>query len=292
MISIILPIYNGEKYINSCIDSILNQTFKDFELIIINDGSTDNTEKIINNYKNKDTRIKSYYKKNSGIIDSLNLGISRAQFDLIARIDADDICLPHRLKEQVALLKEYDIVGSNALLIDKQGNPLGQTNLPIRQEDIEKSIFSMKPSIIHPSIIFRLSALKLSNDHKVYSSTFRHCEDLELWIRNLDSCKFYNLQSPLIKLRKHDLNISHSSFIQQLINTRLLIYKYRNKHLFTRDKQIKEIPNLIYNNIQSSYWYKITTKLKLSRFRAFRFVIRLTILKKVDKSLTQLYKNV
>lgn len=288
MISVILPIYNGEKYLSSCIDSILDQTFKDFELIIINDGSIDATEKIIKNYENKDSRIKSYYKTNSGIVDSLNLGISKAQFDLIARIDADDICHPNRLEKQVALLKEYDIVGSNALLIDKQGNPLGQTNLPKRQEDIEKSIFSMKPSIIHPSIMFRVSNLKLSNDDKVYSSAFMHCEDLELWLRNLDHCKFCNLQSPLIKLRKHDLNISHISFIQQLINTRLLIYTYKNKHLFTRDNQIEEVLDLISNNIQSGYWYRIIKNLELNKFRIFRIILRLTLVRKIDKSINSI----
>ena len=100
MISVLMSCYNSEKWVHKSIDSIIKQTFKDWELIIINDGSTDNTRKILESYSATDRRIKVYNKENSGLTDSLNFGLNKCNGSLIARIDADDRALPERLKFQ------------------------------------------------------------------------------------------------------------------------------------------------------------------------------------------------
>ena len=114
-ISIIIPIYNGEKFIKKCLNSILNQTYKNWEVIIVNDGSTDNTELILKEYCEKDSRILSFNKKNSGVSDSRNIGIEKAVGDYITFVDCDDWIEEDTLEKIVAILqeKECDVLRYN-----------------------------------------------------------------------------------------------------------------------------------------------------------------------------------
>ena len=114
-ITVLMPVFNAENFLNKAIESILTQTFKDFEFLIINDGSTDNSEQIINNYAKKDSRIRLINRENHGLVDTLNFGLKQAKAELIARFDADDICMPSRLKEQFDFMqmdKTLALVGS------------------------------------------------------------------------------------------------------------------------------------------------------------------------------------
>ncbi|HGF9542707.1 TPA: glycosyltransferase family 2 protein, partial [Acinetobacter baumannii] len=132
LVSVVLPAYNAELYLKEAIDSVLSQTFTDFELIILNDGSIDRTEEIILSYN--DSRI-VYVKneKNLGLIGTLNKGINLAKGKYIARMDADDICLPERFKKQVDFLEknnEIDLIGTNAIKINNNGDRIGVINMP------------------------------------------------------------------------------------------------------------------------------------------------------------------
>ena len=142
MISILLPTYNDEKYIEETISSILKSSFKEFELLIINDGSSDRTLEIINLFDDK--RIRVISQKNKGLIKSLNLGLMKAKFDLIARIDGDDIMHENRLQIQYNLINKfnYDIVGSNAIIINENSDPIGETDLPISHEEIKHKLMA------------------------------------------------------------------------------------------------------------------------------------------------------
>ena len=122
MITVLLPTYNDEKYISETIKSVLSSDFNDFELLIINDGSTDNTLIKINDFD--DPRIKLISKKNSGLIETLNYGFSIAKYEYIARIDGDDLMTSNRLSTQINLMKKnnYDLVGSNAIVIDENSD--------------------------------------------------------------------------------------------------------------------------------------------------------------------------
>jgi len=153
-ISVVMAVYNAELFLIESIDSILNQTFDNFELIIINDGSTDGTKNIIESYD--DDRIHLICQDNKGLAKSLNVGINKANSDIIARMDGDDICYPNRFQEQIKYLnnnKNCIIIGSNANVIDQSGNYVYTTNVNTDPIKI-KSPLSFKSPFIHPSIMF------------------------------------------------------------------------------------------------------------------------------------------
>ncbi len=201
LISVILPVYNCDQYIKECIDSILSQTYTKFELIIIDDKSTDKTVEIIKSYT--DNRIKLTLKeKNTGLTDSLNYGIHIAQGDFIARMDGDDVCMPTRFEEQIKVLienPEISICGSWAKIIGI--NEYMET--PECNHQIFKK-FIFHNALIHPSLMFRK---KVFENHK-YDRNFEPAEDFNLWTRLIFEFNFYNIQKPLLNYRKHDMNVS------------------------------------------------------------------------------------
>lgn len=201
-VSIIMPVYNNQDYIKEAIESIIAQSFKEWELIIINDASTDNTPNIIKSYKDK--RIKNITNfKNEGVAASLNKGLKIAEGEYIARIDSDDICLPNRFELQIEFLDNNPktvIVGSNAEIINYSGDVLSITDLPTTDIDIRNMLFVRNP-LIHPSVMFRKKILDKTGNYNV---KFNGAEDYELWFRMLKFGKAYNFKKPLIKRRVHD----------------------------------------------------------------------------------------
>jgi glycosyltransferase involved in cell wall biosynthesis len=165
LISVVMPVLNGEKYIGEAVKSVLNQTFKKFELIIINDGSTDNTLKVIDQFKDKRIRI-IINEKNLGLVKAINKGIFAAKGKYIARCDADDINKEDRFKKQIDFLEKnsnYVLVGSTVELIDELGKKIdeslvrkGYNSLPITDAQIRKEVLVRNP-ISHPSIMIRKS---------------------------------------------------------------------------------------------------------------------------------------
>jgi glycosyltransferase involved in cell wall biosynthesis len=202
-VSVIMPAYNAQMYIKHAIDSILNQTFSDFELIIINDGSTDKTEEIINSYN--DSRIINVYNHdNFGLSYSLNLGIRKASGEYIARMDADDISAQDRFKDQLAFMQKnpkIDILGSSVFVIKDNGKSKGILNRPTTHTEIKWfSLFSTP--MYHPTIMARAEVLK----NNPYSLNLSNSEDYELWSRLLftSSIYFANLKKPLLYYRSFD----------------------------------------------------------------------------------------
>lgn len=179
MVSVVMPVYNGETYLRECIDSVLAQTFTDFEFIIVDDGSTDNTENIIKSYT--DDRIVYIKKKHDGISEALNLGIRRSIGLYIARMDADDMMYPNRLKVQVEFLenhKEYDAVGAGM----EWGNGKTEKEYWQWEKDSEVKIeyFNQGNNCIsHPTMMFRASTFKSLPIW--YEKLYDGCEDYKLW---------------------------------------------------------------------------------------------------------------
>lgn len=208
-ISILLPAYNCSLYIAQTIDSLLGQTFTDFELLIINDGSTDGTEQVILSYK--DTRIR-YLKNegNKGLVFTLNRGIQEAAGTYIARMDADDIAMPTRLQLQKQWLDEHPNTAAIACtirFIDGKGKEQGMW-----EEDEDtcsyqaiKKMLPRENCIAHPTIMIR-KEIALAYP---YDPMQLHCEDYDLWLRILaDGLVIEKLPQPLLLYRNHEASIT------------------------------------------------------------------------------------
>lgn len=202
-ISVIMPFYNCEKYLDEAISSILNQTFANFELILINDASTDSSDSICKKYL-YDSRI--VYVKNEAnkkIVYNLNLGLSMAKASIIARMDGDDISDATRLEKQYNFLlknKEIVLIGTWATRIDGDGNETGMVKKLFGPANIKKTAFFMGPHI-HPSIMFRKNIIVGLGG---YRQEYLFCEDIDLYFRVIYSgLKTDNLPEFLLKYRVH-----------------------------------------------------------------------------------------
>ena len=196
-VSIVMAVFNEEQRLANSIESCLNQTFENFELIIIDDGSTDGTGDILSTYLQKDGRIRVIRQQNSGLAASLNRGISEAKAEWIARMDADDIALPERLDRQVNFLKQdpgVDVLGTAAFFRSFRGEDLGVVKMPEDHASLV-NVMHKKCPFIHPSVIVRRKVLLSVGG---YNEKIRRAQDYELWGRLFNSSRFHNLQEPLI----------------------------------------------------------------------------------------------
>lgn len=208
LISVVMPAYNAEKFLEESISSILNQTFNNFEFIIVNDGSKDKTKKIINSYKKKDKRIILLNNpRNLGLQVSLNKALKNARGKYIARMDADDISLPKRFEIQVEFLeknKDIFLVGGSAIVINEKGEKMGCLIKGDNARRIKKKLLKSNP-LIHPSIMFR-------NSQEYYREKFVCSEDYDLYLRLLSKRKkIVNIPQFLVKYR-----ISKNSFVSTM----------------------------------------------------------------------------
>jgi glycosyltransferase involved in cell wall biosynthesis len=227
--SVLLPVYNGEKYLEEAIESVLNQTFTDFELIIVNDGSADDSLEIINFYASRDSRIKVINnKKNRGFSPSLNIAIASAQGDYIARIDCDDIwCSKNKLEEQVGFLEkhsEYGLVGTSVILIDEKGNEIGCRRPALLDREIREYLLSAN-QFQHSSVLIRKSVL---DEIGVYTEKKKYyiLEDYDLWLRIGKEYKLTNLAGYYTKYRINKDGMCLSSEYKLKKSDLLLTFKY------------------------------------------------------------------
>lgn len=207
LISVIMSVHNGEAYLKPAIESILSQTFIDFEFIIIDDCSTDDSLKIIQSYT--DPRIVIIKNEtNIGLTKSLNKALAVSKGVYVARMDADDVSLPDRLRiEKTFLDTNPDIVcvGSSVMITDKHGTLLS-TKYPPQKPELLKFYLMVKNQMIHPSVMFRKDAILAQGG---YDETIRFTQDYALWSRLLHArYKFSNIHEPLIRYRSHDTSIT------------------------------------------------------------------------------------
>lgn len=199
-VSVIMSVYNEEDRVHRAIDSIFNQIYKDWELIIVDDASTDNTLKKIKNFIKKDNRVKIINnKKNIGLAASLNRAILLSKGEFIARMDADDISFNNRLKLQVNYLdknKKVVVLGGGALY-KKDSKFFKKVLMPENHNDILKWLLRSSP-FIHSSVMMRKSFLQLT---KGYDVSFTRGQDYDLWFRGKHLGKYYNFQFPVIEYK-------------------------------------------------------------------------------------------
>ena len=207
-VTVLMPVYNREKYLREAIDSILSQTFTNFEFLIVDDGSTDNSLEIINSYS--DSRIRLIRNSaNLGISKSLNIGLSESLGDYVARMDSDDISLPNRLQIQVEFLNQnpdITVLGSHMNLIDRHGQKLEDLeyfSYPLSHQEIVYAMLYSNP-LSQPSVIFnRLEVLRIGG-YRLLKELENVSEDYDLWLRlAAQNYKFANLSDRLIKYRIH-----------------------------------------------------------------------------------------
>lgn len=198
-LTVLMPVYNGSKHVAIAIKSILKQTYKDFEFLIVNDGSTDNTEEIILSFK--DPRINYRKIDHSGISNALNYGIKEASGDYIARMDSDDISLLNRLEYQVKEIKKDPSISvlSNWYVHMKNYKVFRIIRTPLSNDEIKKEL--LKHSVIcHASSILKKSDII---EIGMYDPEYDGLEDYELWLRGLKELKFKNLPQILYCVNDH-----------------------------------------------------------------------------------------
>jgi len=214
LISVIMPVFNAEEYIIDAINSILNQSYENFEFIIVDDGSMDNSVKKIKKFN--DPRIFFFSRQNEGLINQLNFALSVSKGKYIARMDADDLCHASRFERQVEFLennRHIQLVGSNYFYIDKYGKIIIEKRFPEWHEDIE-FMMPVTASILHSTmLVFRENLIKING----YDNTKLYAEDHDLFLRLIESgCRMHNLQIPLCYYRIGiDSEASKYSHIQQ-----------------------------------------------------------------------------
>jgi glycosyltransferase involved in cell wall biosynthesis len=205
-ITVLMPAYNAGKYIAEAITSVLKQSFRDFELLIVNDGSTDNTVKIIESFH--DERIVLIHQQNKGIASALNSGLARSRAAYIARFDADDICNPDRLRIQydfITAYPEYHIIGSAADYMDVDGSYIfTQHPAAHLDEEIQTLKYTVCP-FIHSSVFYRKEVIVSNGGYNEHAYTF---EDHFLWVNILKNAKACNLSQALIKVRLNPESIT------------------------------------------------------------------------------------
>lgn len=208
-ISVIMSVFNAEKYLHRAIDSVLGQSFEDFEFIIINDASTDTSLDIINSYNDKRIKLinKPENKGFSGFVENLNIGLDLAKGKYIARMDADDVCRLDRFQLQINFLEnnpDVFIIGSDLNLIDDSGQKIGYLGSLANHYQITKK-FNSENALYHPVIFFR-------NQTKIrYRDKFKACEDFDFYLQLLSEGKiFANINQPLLDYRILEDSISRS----------------------------------------------------------------------------------
>jgi glycosyltransferase involved in cell wall biosynthesis len=207
LISIIMPVYNAEIYLRTAIDSVLNQTYSNFEFIILNDASTDNSADVIKSYT--DARIKYFeYSENEGYVVRLNQGIDYSKGEFVARMDSDDICSPNRLLKQVSFLSqrsEVVLCGTYFKLISSTGKEIGSGKRYSSCNLIKFKLLFSNP-ICHPSVMFRRNVLE---EVGLYDPLKKPAEDYDLWTRIIKHHQIENLPEYLFYYRVHTSSVSH-----------------------------------------------------------------------------------
>lgn len=209
-VTVVMPVYNGEKYVQEAVESVLRQTYRDFELLIINDGSSDSTPHILSELEKADGRIKVIHnEQNLRLIATLNKGLNLATGKYIVRMDADDICHPERFRKQVDFMETHGYIGICGSWVNFFGHENKVLRLPEEHEEIRARLL-FKPPVIHPSVIIRRSVLE---EHDLrYREELLHAEDFGLWVEAAMYTKLGNIPEVLLDYRLSENNISKRAF--------------------------------------------------------------------------------
>lgn len=216
LVSVLMPVYNAEKYLAEAIESILNQSYTNFEFLIFNDGSTDASAEIVNQYPDERIRF-IHIPENIGYVPHLNAGIEMARGKYIARMDADDISHPQRLEKQVAFLETNPAIGlvGTAVNIFSANGPI-YTWVPEQAHEAAKCYLLFDTCFAHPSVMLRREVLL--RQHLRYDATYMPAEDYKFWASMVQVCQVANLAEALLNYRESDTQISQQKSQVQFSN--------------------------------------------------------------------------
>lgn len=207
-VTVLMSVFDGARHLRAAIKSVLDQTQEDFELLIIDDGSTDSSAAIVARFK--DSRIRLLRQTNRGLVASLNRGISEARGSLIARLDADDLSNPTRLEKQSAFLDAHPaivMVGSSVAVLDSENRALGSYQLLLNDPELRAELLLRNP-FAHGSVMYRTSEVRSVNG---YRKEYPHAEDYDLWRRLARVGKMANIADLLYTYRENPAGVSHSN---------------------------------------------------------------------------------
>jgi glycosyltransferase involved in cell wall biosynthesis len=234
-ISVVLAVYNGERGLEESLASILAQTIPDFEVIVVDDGSTDGTADIVTAMARVDPRIAIMRRQHRGLAESLNAGIAQARGAYIARQDADDVSLPDRFSRQAAYLDEHPsvaAVGTSADVIDRRGAVVGGLNAACGPQAVRRGLLTLRNTPVHGSMMLRKSAVDASGG---YRPAFRAGQDYDLWLRLSERCDIDNLPGVLYRWRLDRDNVYTTRRAVQLRYAAIALAFARERAAFRED---------------------------------------------------------
>lgn len=236
-VTVLMPVYNGRRFICAAIESVLDQSFDDFELLVIDDGSRDDSLAIAQDYADKDARIRVLSRENRGIVETLNEGIDAARGQWLARLDCDDISLPDRLAVQTTFLRDhpdYVFCASDAYIINQYGCRLRSwPDLGHSHEELCASL-RFTAAFPHSSVCFNLSLLRKYGLY--YRSEYPHAEDFDLWQRIVGDYPCCVVRQPLLEWRSHSTSVNYRHRMQQLRQTTRIV----EEHFRALNKDMRE----------------------------------------------------
>lgn len=265
LVSVVMSVFNDDKYVRRAIESILNQTLKDIEFIIINDASRDNSLKTIRSYVRKDKRIRLINNpRELRLAPSLNLGVSHAKADLIARMDPDDISLPERLEIQYHYLQKNPniaVAGANLSIIDESKKEVWVREYPTQSKDIKKVMLRYAP-FAHPSVMIRK---KVFEEFGGYDPKMKLCEDIDFWFKIGTKYDFGNIPEKLVQYTLSEKSGTHRNIKQ----TELLGFKIKLNAIIKYGYR-PSLYDIFYNLLQFVTLWLMPTGLRIRLYNEVR----------------------
>lgn len=272
-ITILTCVYNCERYIGACIDSVLSQTFPDFEYLIIDDGSSDKSSAVIRKHAKVDKRVKYIFKKNTGLTNSLNYGIKLASSDYIIRLDADDLMSENRVAEVYKYISSnnYDLIVNRSRYIDSESEFIRYGPFI---KSIERGLKRGFSPFSHSSVAFRKESIEAIG---LYDEFFSRSQDYELWLRMIsNNYKVYVINDFLSDIRLHDASLTNEEVdkysLLAHIKYQCALNAHKNEFIFTSEN--KEIlMEWLSKTITFSFYYmslKFLQSVKGFSFKRFK----------------------
>ncbi|HEU5079203.1 MAG TPA: glycosyltransferase [Opitutaceae bacterium] len=234
LISVVMPVYNAERYLRQAVESILAQSLADFELIAVDDGSKDNSRKLLEQIGARDPRVHVISRPNTGIVGALNDGLAVAKGQFIARMDADDVALPHRFAEQIAYFADHPdcvALGTAVQIIDAAGRVVDRHAPAVTHAEIESELLlGNGGALYHPTAMFRVEAVRKVNG---YDPNFCKAEDVDLYLRLSRVGQLANLPTIGLQYRHH---LKSTNFLHRKTQSELIT------KLLARERALRNLP--------------------------------------------------